>query len=284
MPNQQKGFSVMKRAALKTYFPVILTSGVIFISGCATLSIAELDDAIPQGAGNMSVGGGFTVPSARKQENTEARLKRIVIAEQFTHVSALANIRYGVSDFTDISGTIIGTGYPGFGFRVGIKNSFTVSSTVNIALFGSAYYLFTLNEEPYWEDYRITYNRKYSGLTTGGVVTLKFPRIDIAKGGYINSISVGAKITPNYVDAQWTYSDINPNYFPNPGPEFDPRRMTNYFYIVTPYAVLSTRTQKQVFYLEVQSPYTNYNNFKTKSVQNWQVTAGLMFKIIDVKE
>lgn len=273
----------MERATLKTFLPIFLIGGIFLITGCATLNFAELDDANPQGAKTLTLGGGIAMYAPVKSDET-AEAQGIYVRDDFYDFSATGVVRYGLTESVDVNGALVYSTYPGFGIRFGMKKSFPLTSSLNGALFGSAYYFITNNEEPDRDDAVATYNRKFAGITLGAVASLNFPRADFEKPGYFHSVSLGAKFTASYCDARWSFSNLDPPVAPYPRPEYDPQHKFGYFYTATPYLVVSSHAPRQSIFIEVQSPFTNYDNFNLASVQSWQVSVGVRFIILDLND
>jgi|GEM_PF-4049906 len=263
---------------MKVHYIIFLLScsSLIFI-GCATIIQSELDDAIPQGKNILSVGVGAAVPIG-EQVNTEAKNKGIVVEDKHSDLSGKLNVKFGLNENTDLNAAFWYATNPGYGFRIGMKKSVSISPDLKIAFLGSTQYFFTSNEIPYWEYVQTTYNRKILGLTVGGVASYILAKRNDSPLETFNSISLGTKFSMNYANIYKEFSNIQYDYF-DPFTNFEPQLITSYFFAVTPYIVLSSRSPNQTFYLEILSPFVNYDNFKSTSVRYWQISVGVVFKI-----
>lgn len=252
-----------------------------FGGGCAALTIGEMDNALPQGKGVLRIGGGFDVPLAREGNDTIATRKQIAVVDksQRNRFSGKIHLRYGLSDNTDLSLTAWYATLPGFGLRATVKQSFDVSPQLAAAVFGSLHHFFTINEVPYWEITQNTYNRTISGLTMGGVSSLRISKDGVTTD---NTFSLGLKFSLNYAHMRkkTTYFADPFSVDPPPPPETKSSRET--FYVATPFLGASIGSSQQTtFYLEALFPVTIYDRFESVGPFSYQVSVGMLFRLID---
>jgi hypothetical protein len=211
---------------------------VAFIfAGCGSTFNSECDDAVTQRKGTVRLGMAAAVVT--QSEDAYAKSKRIVVIDKNPAISGKVFARFGLTDESDLTASFLYATYPGYGFQAAYKKSLT-TSFIKTAVFGSLQYFATNDEVPYWEEWKSTYNRKFSNFTFGGVSSIVDAR-GIRPGSEIYALfSIGAKFSVCYADVR---RDVvyYPSQFYRDVPPPVTETTNALYYLATPYLVVSTR-------------------------------------------
>jgi hypothetical protein len=259
---------------------VLMFSGLLE-TGCVTLSIGDMENALPQGKGVIRGGIGLDLPLS-DAEDTIATRKKLLIADKSPRFSGKLSVRYGLTENTDVGITAWYATSPGYGLGGSLKRSFSLSPSMSAAVFGSVHHFFTDNEVPYWEYARSTYNRTFTGITIGGVGSILISRKDVLSN---DAFSAGAKLSVNYATIKReTVYYIDPSFGGDPPPpEFVTTHET--FYVASPFVGLSIGSlQHTTLSIEAQLPVVAYDDFKLTGRLYGQFSLGMLFRLFGSPE
>ena len=252
---------------------------VLLLAGCGSILNSECDDATLQGKGRLSVG--IAAAAGGEKEDEYSKRMGILIVDKGFHYSGEAIARYGLNENSDLAACLLYASYPGFGFKAGYKRALMTSSILKTAFYGSVQYFATYDEIPFWEVVKTTYNRQFTNLTLGGVGSIALPNKKTSQFDDQALLSAGAKISLNYADVR----EVLEYYQSSQMQSIQATQAINsynYYYLVTPYIVLSIRpVAGATFFAECQWPVVCYNAFTVTSAQGVRLSIGITFQVVN---